>query len=78
MADQLMVVDHPDDESVFGGALLLREKHWKVICVTNGNNELRWREYEEAMTFVPAEYEIANYEDRYNGDFDRTHLSRDI
>ncbi|MFD0672887.1 PIG-L family deacetylase [Cohnella sp. GCM10027633] len=78
MADRLMVVAHPDDESIFGGALLLGDKRWKVICVTNGDNESRRREYAKAMAFVQADYEIWNYEDRYDGDFDRTRLSRDI
>ncbi|MFC5530799.1 PIG-L family deacetylase [Cohnella yongneupensis] len=78
MANQLMVVAHPDDESIFGGALLLREQGWKVICVTNGDNAVRRREFKAATAFAQAEYEIWNYEDRYNGDFDRKKLSADI
>ncbi|HTL12919.1 MAG TPA: PIG-L family deacetylase [Bdellovibrionota bacterium] len=35
----LMVVAHPDDETLFFGGLLLttRSKRWTVVCVTDGN-----------------------------------------
>ena len=32
-----IIAPHPDDETIFGGALLLMEpKTWKVIVITNG------------------------------------------
>ena len=34
---KLMVVAHPDDETIFGGAQLLTEPNtWQVIVITNG------------------------------------------
>lgn len=76
--DKLMIVAHPDDESLFGGGALLKEKGWLVICVTNGDNEMRRKEFESVMEYVGAEYEIWDYEDKWNGDFDRPELVKDL
>ncbi|HDR7646817.1 TPA: PIG-L family deacetylase [Bacillus mycoides] len=38
MLDKLMIVAHPDDESIFWGAALINENGWKVICLTNGDH----------------------------------------
>ncbi len=40
---RLLVVAHPDDETIFFGGILQREKSlpWQVICVTDGNFENR-------------------------------------
>ncbi|WP_052410123.1 PIG-L deacetylase family protein [Paenibacillus durus] len=69
-ADKLMIVAHPDDESIFGGGALIQESGWKVICLTNESNETRSREFQEAMNFVGAEFEIWDFPDEYNGEFD--------
>ena len=73
----LMIVAQPDDEMIFGGAAL-QSDNWKVICVTNGDNEVRSKEFIKVMNEVGAHYEIWNYEDVWNGDFDRTELEKDI
>lgn len=45
-AYRLLVVAHPDDETIFFGGLLQREKSlpWKVVCVTDGNADGRGAE----------------------------------
>ncbi|MFD1775527.1 PIG-L deacetylase family protein [Paenibacillus rhizophilus] len=69
-ADKLMVVAHPDDESIFGGGALIQESGWKVICLTNGGNETRSREFHNAMNSVNADFEIWDFPDEYDGEFD--------
>lgn len=78
MKHKLMVVAHPDDETIFGGAHLLRDKHWKVICVTNGNHRRRAREFKKVMKRIGVEYEIWNYRDTYSNHFDIVGLKRDL
>ncbi|WP_309118305.1 PIG-L family deacetylase [Paenibacillus sp.] len=74
MPDKLMIVAHPDDESIFGGAALLEGRGWKVVCVTNGNNRVRREEFAKAMRYVGAERDIWTFPDRRRGDFDRPAL----
>lgn len=78
MANKLMVVAHPDDETIFGGAQLIQEKGWKVVCVTNANNRRRAREFVKTMKLVGADFEIWNYRDTYSYNFDRRSLKRDL
>tara|TARA_B100001250_G_scaffold413196_1_gene446533 strand:- start:968 stop:1519 length:552 start_codon:yes stop_codon:yes gene_type:complete len=66
----LMIVAHPDDEIIFGGALL-QEGNWKVICLTNGDNTTRCKEFQEVMNILGLDYEIWDYPDKWGGDFDR-------
>lgn len=78
MPDKLMVVAHPDDESIFGGAALLSEQGWKVICLTNGDNETRSNEFRNVMRRVGASFEIWNYPDALKGSFDPRQLGKDL
>jgi LmbE family N-acetylglucosaminyl deacetylase len=72
MYDKLMIVAHPDDEIIFGGASLLLESGWKVICVTNGDHPIRAQEFRQAMNAVNAYYEIWNYNDKRYGNFNES------
>ena len=38
--DNVMIVAHPDDETLWGGEQLLKE-NYLVICITNGDNKIR-------------------------------------
>ncbi|MCM3782125.1 PIG-L family deacetylase [Neobacillus mesonae] len=78
MIDKLMIVAHPDDEIIFGGASLISEKGWKVVCVTNGGNKVRSKEFSKVMRDVGAEYEMWSYKDKWGGSFDRKALKKDI
>ena len=42
--DSVMFVAHPDDETIWGGSHLLK-KHYLVVCLTNGNNKVRRKEF---------------------------------
>ncbi|MEM3062072.1 MAG: PIG-L family deacetylase [Nitrososphaerota archaeon] len=77
--NKLMVVAHPDDELIFGGAELFREDGWKVVCVTNatphsGNifscvgGDIRRNEFISVMNFFKYPYEIWDFEDNYFSD----------
>lgn len=71
--DKLMIVAHPDDELIFGGSELIKEKGWKVICVTNGSsnsvnifgnkNINRTDEFISLMDHLQCAYEIWDFED---------------
>ncbi|MFB5189264.1 PIG-L family deacetylase [Alicyclobacillus fastidiosus] len=78
MANKLMVVAHPDDESIFGGAQLIQGTGWKVVCVTNGDNRLRSKEFARAMNFVGADYEMWSYKDAWDGNFNIVKLKSDL
>ncbi len=76
--DNLMIVAHPDDETIFGGAQLIREDGWLVVCVTNGDNKVRRKEFTQVMNEVNAEFEMWAFKDRWKGDFDRPRLRSEL
>lgn len=49
---KLMIVAHPDDETIFGGAELAQHGlDYKVICLTNNSNPTRKKEFNKVMEF---------------------------
>ena len=50
--DKLLVVAHPDDELLWGGANLFAEPGWFVVCATNANNSVRSLEFYKSMSFA--------------------------
>lgn len=77
MATNLMIVAHPDDESLFGCVQLLKYDY-KVVCITNGNNYVRRREFETVMDITNSEFEIWSYPDILHIPFNTNKLSKDL
>ncbi len=77
--DKLMIIAHPDDESIFGGNALLSEKGWKVICVTGGDDEVRKEEFKKAMKIAGVDnFEIWGFKDSLNDSFDISKVTERI
>jgi len=51
--DKIMIVAHPDDEALFGGAeLLTYPEEYKVVAVDEYHNEVRRAEFISSMQFI--------------------------
>jgi len=63
--NKLMIVAHPDDELIFGGAELIKHgPEYKVVCLTNKSNEVRSKEFEKVMKKLKVgSWEMLDYED---------------
>ncbi len=61
----VMIVAHPDDETLWGGADLEKED-FLVICLTNGDNEVRKKEFMKTMEKTKDYGIILNYPDNPN------------
>jgi len=61
--NKLIIVAHPDDESLWGYDMLKKNNGWKIICITNSYNSQRVNELLEAATFFNCALEIWNYID---------------
>ena len=59
MINKIMIVAHPDDEALFGGAeLLSHPKEYKVVVVDERHNTIRRQEFKDSMKFIGiTEYE---------------------
>ena len=62
----IMIVAHPDDESIWGGIHLL-QNNYLVICLTNGNNQTRAKEFYKVMEQTHNTGIILDYPDKTNG-----------
>ena len=62
---KVMIVAHPDDETLWGGANLIRDKYF-IICFTNGYNLERSNDFREILKFTNNSGIILNYPDRLN------------
>lgn len=50
--DKLLIVAHPDDEVLWGGANLHKETGWFVICSTHANDPIRSQEFYQTMSLA--------------------------
>lgn len=64
--DSLMIVAHPDDETIWGGAHLL-EENYVVVCITNGNSKNRRREFAKVMEESHSTGIMLTYPDKIRG-----------
>ena len=62
----IMIVAHPDDEILWGGANLLRDRYF-IICLTNGNNLERSNDFKEILKFTNNSGIILDYPDLEDG-----------
>ena len=58
----LMIVAHPDDETLWGGANLIKDRYF-VVCLTNGFNLRRANNFKELLKFTNNSGIILNYPD---------------
>ncbi len=65
-ADNLMIVAHADDDLLWGGMHLIKDKY-VVVCVTCGTNELREKEFEHAMRLTNDSFLSLGYIEVVNG-----------
>ena len=61
--NKLIIVAHPDDETLWGYYQLNERKGWKILCVTNANNITRVNELTNIALHFDTALEIWNYQD---------------
>ena len=64
--DRIMIVAHPDDETIWGGAHLLKEKYL-VVCITCGTNTKRVKEIERVLKETGDALIMLHYPDKVLG-----------
>lgn len=64
--NKLIIIVHPDDETLWGGAQLINHKYL-VVCITCGSDEVRNNEFKEVMNKVESPYISLSYPDKTDG-----------
>lgn len=64
--DSLMIVAHPDDETIWGGDHLKKGKYL-VVCITNGDNKVRRKEFNKVMKASDSKGIILSFPDKTDG-----------
>lgn len=62
----LMIVAHPDDEVLWGGGHLISQDYL-VVCVTNGNQPTRSKEFKKVIEASGNKYIMLGYPDKVGG-----------
>lgn len=63
---KLMIVAHPDDETLWGGGHMM-SGDWFIVCLTNGQTMHRANEYRSVLKFTGNKGVILNYLDSEEG-----------
>lgn len=63
--ESLMIVAHPDDETIWGGSHLING-NYTVLCITNGNNKKRKKEFMNVMEKTHSKGIILSFPDKTN------------
>ena len=69
---QLMIVAHPDDEVLFGLYDLVTHRP-TVVCLTNGENHIRGKEFQSVMNAVQCKGIMLNYFDSPHDEWTEKH-----
>lgn len=64
--NKLMIVAHPDDELLWGGAHLIKDDYL-VVCITCGTRKDRVKEFVNVMNETHDKYIMLGYPDKTNG-----------
>lgn len=80
--NKVMIVAHPDDELLWGGAHLINDDYL-VVCVTCGTNQVRVNEFVKLMNETNDKYVMLGYPDKTNGERDswddhRDNIAKDL
>ncbi len=65
-APSLMIVAHPDDETIWGGSHLLNG-NYTILCITNGDNKTRKAEFKKILEQTNSKGTILSFPDKTNG-----------
>ncbi len=65
-ADKVLILAHPDDDSLWAGGHL-KSGNWFVLCITCGRNDIRREEFSSAMKASGNSYIILDYPDKVMG-----------
>lgn len=80
--NKLMIVAHPDDEMLWGGAALIQDDYL-VICITCGSDKERVKEFKNVMNETNDKYLMLGYPDKVMGkrsewESEREAIAKDI
>lgn len=64
--NKLMIVAHPDDETIWGGANLIKD-NYLVVCITCGTNKVRVEEIKNALDYSNDKLLMLDYPDKVMG-----------
>ena len=77
-AEHLMIVAHPDDETLWGGGHIA-DGGYLIVCITNGQNKTRSAEFQSIMQATGNTGLILSYPDKVAGQRDDwSHVSKQI